>query len=395
MTVLTRRVNVKKNIGLPTGGLMIVRFFRISIVSLGLTACGSQTNSVLKIEDSRVQLKNTELSLKVKSPVKFTYVASVDAPLIPKTKDQLQATAFDFYKDYAYVVYNMAGADIKGAIEVVDFSSWKEPELLSSVYFENAEFSDVKVQNAFVYAVGVETGEHEGAVFKIFKHVEKEKPLQAVASVSLEGFVATSIQLDGSVAYVSVGDNSGIFEINIKNPERPEIIHQWKLAQAKFVLPIKDSFLALGGESSTDFFEPIKSELNSVLEVSRNIYEAPGRMSVYGNHIYTNAGQLGFRVYDIKDWKKASLQEIAAFELKGTGNGIDVSSDMAFLAQGEMGAGVYSVKNPERPEEMGYFDFEDDRGSANNIRHGKVGSENLLMIADGVGGFRIVHFDLL
>jgi len=381
------------------------RIFGLLFFSSVLNACGSagsfhpdSTETPIPAEspsssDARVSLKGTALKFDDES-LKFTYVASVDAPLAPNSKNPLQATAFDFSNDRAFVVYNMAGSEIVGAVEMLNLDSWKSPRLIGGLLFKDAEFSDVKVKDNYAFAVGVESGEHEGAVLKVIRGSSDEKPV-LVASLPLDGFVATSIQVQDGRAFVAVGDNAGIYEISIKDPENPEVLRVWKLPQAKFAIPFETEFLALGGDESTDLWAPFMREsLESIQSISKNIDEAPGRMAIHDDYLYTNAGQLGLHIYDLKHWEKKGVQELSSLELKGTGNGIDVCSNLAFLAQGEAGSAVYSVKNPKKPEALGYFDFPDDRGSANNIRHGKVKNENFLMIADGAGGFRIVHFVL-
>ena len=388
------------------GGIMKTFIFSASLVLGGiavfLSGCApsaenSDQAAELPYQDptGRITLKNTPLTLTTDEKIEtsdpapiFTYLASVDAPQSPDAKLPVQATAFAIQDNYAYIVYNYAGETVLGALDIVDLTSPRRPQIVSTTFFNTAEFSDVKVSGRYVYMVGAESDVEEGAVFKVVSVSDPRRPVE-VASVSLTGYYGTSLALERDRAYVSVADNFGVVEIDISNPEKPAVALKASLMNATFVLRYSGETLALGGDS-TSIYRLAGEDFVAVADVAKGAFEAPARMKVSGTKLYTNPATSGLHIFDISNLRDVS--ELSNASVRGTGNGIDVVSSYAFLAQGEAGALVYNIRDASKPALYGSFDFLDDRGSANGIKYGKVGSNSLLMIADGLGGFRLLQF---
>ncbi len=317
----------------------------------------------------------------------FTYVASVDAPKFQgKT---VQATNFAFDRDWAFVVYNTAGPDIRGGIDVLDLSKPSQPKLVASIISEEQEFADIAVLGDFAYAVGATP---RGATLKVFD-VANPKRLVERGSLDLPAHYATSISLEtANDAWVTTGTNGGLVHVDVSDAAHPAIAVSYPIPNALYVLPMEGAHLVLGGDPALAVHREKDGDLASVASVSPTFVEAPGRLARRDHRLFTNAGLTGLTQMDVSsDGREVTVSGHAS--LAGTGNGIDATSSYLFLAQGEAGAFVRSFHGNDPPEPVGRFDFPDDRGSANQVRAGKNGgTKTSVFLGDGLGGFRIVQF---
>ncbi len=375
---------------------------RVSLLALlGAAACatnGSPAGGTVGSTEGRIHLVNTPLPLsKAKAggltpqdfsssdATAFSYVASVEAPRNPSTGRRVQATNFAFSGSNAFVVYNTAGDETAGALDIVDLSTPGAPVLLSSTLFTDAEFADVKVVGHFAYLAGRRSDGAGKAAILVVDIGDLGSP-RTVAVVDVPGHYATSLAVDGASIYASTGDDGGVVQLDASSPGAPTVVASTDLAYAVDVVRANGKTFALGGaHASIEVGATV--DVAPLAVISGTSVAAPSRMVVVGNRIFTNAAHTGLHVVD----SSSGAITYSAF-LEGTGNGIDVGSGLAFLAQGEKGTTVFDVSAPDAPQALGAFEFSDEPGSANEVRYGESAGQKFVFLSDGLDGFRIVEY---
>lgn len=338
-------------------------------------------------ETGRFKYFNTSVPLKKdwgdEAESKFVYVASLDAPVEEESGEAVQATSFFLEGRHAYVSYNMAGASLGGGIELINLDNPKRPLVEKSFITNDIEFADLVVYKDHIYAVGAD---ENGAVLAVF-----DEKLNEQSRIPLDAYYANSISLQAKNLYVSAGDNLGIVQFWILNRSRPTRVSSYPLKASTHVQPWRHSFLAFGRGSlyRADHW----GELEELVELSKESFEAPARFRVDGNTLVTNAVGSQLLVFDLKKAEKKEVELVAKERLPGTGNGLDLYKKSLFLAQGDAGVHYYELRHKNKLRYKGQFDFKDDRGSANNVRVGKIKSGEFIFSADGLGGLRILKWD--
>lgn len=350
-------------------------------------------------QNRRIEMINESLSLVGPSPKKldpknadlksFFHLASVSAPE-SASRERPQATGFDSYKDYVYVVYNTAGEKLLGGFDVLDVSNPKSPKIVFSSIYEDAEFADVAVDGKHAYAIGANA---DGAFLRVFS-IDKKSMGKIVDEISFDGFYATSIQLDKKDIYVSVGSRSGIYKLSLSSlgSKAPEIKLDgfYELENAVHTLVNKENVYALGGRSSLSVYELNEKEIIERKEITKVSPEAPIRGFLKSGLLYLNPNESGLYVYRTNDREK-EMSLVSHIEVEGTGNGLFVEDDYAYLAQGDAGVQVYTLSESNEPRRVGKFDFKNDPGSTNAVKYVESKKCKYLFIADGRGGFQIVQ----
>lgn len=349
---------------------------RIHVVNQPLAVTSAPGSTATKTQSIRPNAAKTQGNA-------FTYVASVDAP-VDALGRRLQATNFAFDQRYAYVVYNMAGPDISGALDVVDLSDPTSPRLVASVAYDDAEFADVRIDQDRAYLVGAG---HKGALLRLVDISEPSDP-KVAGDLRLASYYATSIDILGGTAWVTTGSDGGVAEITV-GKQAPTLARFSEIGNALSTVQVNGARMVLGGDS-TALHRLDDGVFTKVGDVSSSPIPAPGRMATAYDLVFTNAGHSGLRVLKLTG-NGTRLDMLASTALEGTGNGIDASQHLLVLAQGEAGTLLYDIDAPETPSLLGKFDFPDDRGSANQIRFGACGNKEYVFQSDGLGGFRIVQ----
>lgn len=315
----------------------------------------------------------------------FTHVATVEAPELAGRK--VQATNFAVAGNYAYVVYNTAGTEIAGGIDVIDVSHVSAPELVGSHIDSTIEFAAVAVKGPYAYAVGSRA---DGGVLVVWDVHAPASPTR-VATLALGSQYVTSIEIENHYAYVTIGAEGGVAVLDITKPTAPTVVRGTRVGNALYLRRTNGMNLVLGGSSAFELAGERDGTVWPMLTIADAPVAAPGRFATSGTRLFTNAGHTGLTTVELST-SATSATLRSHVELSGTGNGLDTSHDYLFLAQGEAGALVYSLD--ATPRYLGRFDFPDEPGSANQIRYAKhVAGAGYLFLVDGLGGFRILSFD--
>jgi hypothetical protein len=403
MPFLTHSANLKmRGISVVQGGTERIMasktpLFKILIIIFGfqtLTACGSQALNQARITptDEEVEIQS-EPGNSLSPGFSIRHLASVSA-LRVDAQTELQATQFDFFEKSIVVVSNLAGPEVYGALEVIDLSDPREPKAVSKIEFKDAEFADVKVFKDLAYAVGGDGV--NGAVLKVISLSALAEPKE-VASVSLEGFYGTSLEISDDFIWVTTGDNRGIQKLK---RESLELIEEWELPYATFVKESGGELLVSGGKSfGIHSLSDESSSLHPIVQLSDQPEDAPSRFAVKDGIIFANPSSAGLVILKYEMGSRSGAKIMSQTPVKGRGNGLDYFEEFVFLAQGDAGVQVYAVNNFEKPEHLGFLDYPNNPGSANQVKLGKLKSSgedqewSVLLVADGRGGFQILRFE--
>ena len=161
----------------------------------------------------------------------------------------------------------------------------------------------------------------------------------------MPGHAATSIDGDGTTAYVTTGDDGGSVTIDVKSPAAPAVTQFVSLPHAVNVVRNYQRTYVLGGSPGAVYTTNDGGELVPFADnVASGPLSAPSRMAVWNNQLYTNAASGSFVQIPLDGTGKRQLASI-----EGTANGIDVGGGgIAVLAQGEVGTAVDHVDRDQR-----------------------------------------------
>ena len=319
-------------------------------------------------------------------------------PPVTDSLPGLEATNVRIAGHIAYVVYNTAGPVVRGGIEVVDVSDLRHPKRLGTLLYNNTEFADVAVRGKLLYLVG-DTTTPAGGQTAVLKILDASNPAKIadVTTIDLPGFAATSIQMDGNEAVVSVGDNAGLSIFDVTNERAPRLTANLPFPNALYATRYKNNYVALGGGQTTLLaaFNTKGTKVTDDLELSKQRTMSPGRFEIKGKTLYTNAGTTGLSLTTLPHGAKPKCKLLSQVTVPGTGNGLDLYRDYLFLAQGQGGIYVFDVSNKNAPRSLGNLNFHFAGESTNQVRFkrthacpfGKI--HGVLFVANGSGGLRI------
>jgi hypothetical protein len=298
----------------------------------------------------------------------------------------VEATNLRVVGSVVFVTYNSAGVSAKGAFEAIDISNIRHPRSLAVIKYDNFGFADIAISGNRAYVVGQENlPSHQGAVLKMIDISNPRVPSD-MGSLPLDGYAATSIRIRDGKAIVSTGDNGAIEILDLQPSGLPTVHAQIPFANALFSAAANGFYYALGGVNSTEFasFNPENGDQIHSVEISGSETPSPARFQLRDNVAYINAEKSGFSLVDLK-----TFNLLSQVELPGTGNGLDVVGDRAYLAQGEAGLYLVDVKNKRRPCVLGNLNFHHVGESTNQVRYYRDCIFKTLLVANGSGGLRI------
>ena len=312
----------------------------------------------------------------------------------------LEATNLKVEGNRVYLVYNSAGSAVHGALEIYDVSDRRKPCSVGSIAYSTAEFSDVAIKGQFAYLVGDEIDpKRQGAVLKVVDISNPAKPRQ-VGEVEMTGYTATSIQISGDEAVVSVGDNAGILVFDVSVPSAPKIKTTINLPGALYGKKYHGDIVALSGAISTHLtlFHANGSTDGQPLTIATHCATSPARFKIRGHVLYTNAEATGLSIVSLPHFFDGQLKMMSHAVVPGTGNGLDLVGDRLFLAQGDRGLFIFDVSHPENPRNLGPLDFHFPGESTNEVKYVEDHHQcdrdqdhdcGSLFVANGKGGLRI------
>lgn len=356
-----------------------------------LVSCGNRSKILLKKADSVIEKKNHVMELS--SPyTRFTEKAIIHSSVINGHK--LQATGIHAEGDLVYISYNTQGNEVRGGFDIVSLSN-NTQSLVASIVSEYSEYADIKKAGSNVFLVGQQFDENQGRNFAVMVIVDVSNPNTPIVknSIKMDGYYATSIDIKGEEALVSV-PNLGVVKIDISNLDqnlsvKEVIFSQGNVLYSKY---FDDKIITLGGELTHELSWIRGRDPSTLQSISGMKQEAPARFVIKNNTVITNGGNTGLSIIDRLDESKHSFSYSGG--LTGTGNGVAVGGcNKLYLAQGESGLMLFDITSHKTPIYEGNFDYENDSGSANNVFAHQSNGKNYVFVADGRSGTKVVEVE--
>ena len=140
----------------------------------------------------------------------LTVVFTVNPPWFDD-RELLSATDIHISGRYAYVSYNKAGIDYRGALDIIDMDDPDNPRLTGRLYFANADMNSVIYKEGYVYAGGgvnadlLETADSYAFVCKIPVDGDHFDLSNGITYGFQDGKTTTDMILDGDTLFASSG----------------------------------------------------------------------------------------------------------------------------------------------------------------------------------------------
>lgn len=359
----------------------------------------------LVVEDRPVDIVGKRRGTDGKAPVyvpgagaaiEIRLVATLAPPIVGTSTTQATSVAIDGSR--IYVGYGLAGAEHRGALDVIDISSPTVPAMMSSATFVDADVNAVAATADAVY-LGLAT---EGLGYPTPAAIERLEAPTGVLDPStsqtahLGSFAATAVCPTSTVVLATSGDTGGVRAFDA---EGLAPVASLDLADARWVTANPTSALVLQADPPrlVEYTLPSFSHYRDIALPSAADAEAKATVVRSGDVALVTAGRHGLHVVDLSTG--VVIQTIAppAADTEAHTNMVAVSGDLAFVANGYQGVTVLkaaseigSTTSNNDLIELG--DLALDTGdSPNHI----VATSTHLVVASGRGGVRVLSLEVV
>lgn len=366
------------------------------VLAMALSACSSR----LEVTTFEKTTTTTETGIKIYSHnmavsnpnMLYEHIATIP-PRVLNGKT-LQSTGFAKKGNYAYVVYNTKGDEIRGGLDILEMTTPSTPVLKNSLVSENSEYAEVKVKGNYLLMVGQKKDVSRNyGLLTVINVTDPLNPVVASELVFADGWYATSIDLEANKAYITV-PNVGVKVVDISNLNAVTLLstESSSAGNSFFVRRNTNRSIVLGGTSAHQL-SSLQGGTTTLLDlISYQPQEAPARFRLKNNVLYTNGGNTGLNILSKINTSSPELKYSSPIE--GRGNGLTTGScHQLYLAQGEQGLLIYNAEDLGNPVFEGRFDYADaqeDCGSANNVEYLEISNNKYVFVSDGLGGVKIV-----
>ncbi|MFN1835901.1 hypothetical protein AB2B38_011620 [Balneola sp. MJW-20] len=362
-------------------------------------------NKRLKIVNQEIILDSTRAKSSI-SPTtdgdKFIHLANVESP-VDADGNRLSATSIEIRANKVYVSYHLneklsgTAKIYAGAIDIIDMNEADEPEIISSVSFEDTDINAIEIEeNAKliwltggrnVSSSGYETGTHNGAVLGELWINDDVFVDDNYREIPLPSFSGNDIVDQGTNLYVSSGaTGGGFYEVSKSGLE---VLQSFSYNYAKSIDKREDDIIGLSitpsGEAQfnmIDFSSSSVNEFTSGFSVSpvdgKNVIEHRDAIT------YAAMGNLGVKGYKFND------SEPLFYEYNAPGgdaaNGVTADGKYVYIANGT--DGLFITTNPKsgNKEPESVYNWDNGSGSANFVKT----DGRYIILANGTDGLNIL-----
>lgn len=369
--------------------------FLIPVLLFSIVACQKEDATFVEKSDptGRVTVRNVPIRVVPQAGLKtvpaeplgfdFSLIAEVDAPMIGDAV--LQATEVKLNANYAAVSYNMKGAGLLGALEIMDVANPFIPAILKTFLFPDADINTVEWLEDYIVIGGQDI---DGAFYAL---VDPDGAIsQVIERKRLTGHSTINILTLGDEILMVTGDNGGITWINAVTGNQ-EGFESFVDARSIDVVGMNRGVLL------TSTFLHLVDELNTQsLPLDPNWIQPQSKADVEADDdfIYAALNRGGVKIYN------HNLVEVDYIDRPVTPAGLNpedfvsnsVSANQGLLFTANGGAGILVSRFTENPSDLfveyGYFDF-GGSFSSNYVKS----QGNFIFVATGLGGLKILSFE--
>mgnify|MGYP006289278047 CR=1 FL=1 len=314
----------------------------------------------------------------------------------------IQATHIDIYNNYAFVSFNMKGAEYLGGVQVFDVSIPENPMIISEAILPHIDVSSLQYFDNKLFLAGAydptvnDTTYATPAVIDILNLNATMQITGTDTIIDISSYVGTDISvgnLNGTTMIMcTAGDNGGVM---IYNASTYSLEFEEDLPDARAIQLHDGKAHVLKNNPG----EVIVYENNTMLDkyaLPNDLTpDSKSELDVNGYGIFTamNAGGLHYQKTNGTNFQhipKPDVEE-GALEENFVTNSVTVNDELVLIGNG--GAGVYVGYVSEQRNDsivlLGKMKFEGSESV--NFVHSE---DNLIFVASGLGGLKILTYEL-
>jgi hypothetical protein len=352
----------------------------------------NSANRVFSMHENLTYSNNGVLVTDDTDPIfHFMYESKIAAPSSSESiyGGTLQATSVSVLPGNKMVIaYNTKTDVVSGGIDVVDISNLQSPVIIYSYAMPSMEFADTKFKDNKLYLSGVV--KNQGAALVTVDLTNLSAPT-IVDTKLVSSYYGTSLSLQGTSLLLTTGDTGDVYSYSIDSSGIPQQVSREAYANLLYVQHYTNGYVVLfddAGKTKLGYKNTVSNTFSSM--VLRTVhFESPARFDINGNIAYVSTADEQV----IEQVDLLTMTKIHTLTTTGRGNGLRYDSGLLYTAQGEEGFKLFDVRDQYSPVYKGRFNF-DDAPSANNLWTFDVGSKKVVVLADGLGGVKIISQDL-
>ena len=265
--------------------------------------------------------------------------------------ENLTATDIHIDGDYAYISYNTAGADYKGAVDIVNVNDPTSPRLTGRAYSYDKDLNAIHYANGYIYVVGGTDAEQSAlatansVVIKVAASNGRFDTSDLTYSYQ-EGFNANDVIVVGGGVYVTSGRDGYVTQFDTGTLE---IVNE---------VPYQDL---------------------------RSVVIKDGRFLVLD-------ATIGVRVLNASLQETSQIQIDSDFRLADKRT-LDIMDDKVIVAEGRNGAGVYEINSGSFLEYIPIALNPANVEEADKVTNATAFNEGAILMANGGAGLGLAEED--
>lgn len=323
----------------------------------------------------------------------FTLKADVDPPSNLGTT--LMATHVDIHDNYAFVSYNVQGAEYGGAIEVFDVSDIDDPQIISQAIFPTADINSVVYDNQKLYFSGAleefETMDYDGPAFlgTLNLNSQMQITLFGIIIVDVKSYSSNSVLTTSDKIFITSGDQGSltVFDKTLNQLSVTDIY------DARSVYTNTDNAFVLSGQpGKVTAFDLSTLDQTATFDVGgANTPHSKSEIYATDDYIFAALNEGGMSMLLTDGTIKQNIQKPETPEggddAKHVTNSVSVNNTLVFMGNGESGitAGEMISENDDQITILGEMMFE-DMNSSNFV----TSKDDIVFVASGLGGLKIL-----
>lgn len=227
-------------------------------------------------------------------------VAQVSPPSFSGAEN-LTATDIHIDGDYAYISYNTAGGDYKGAVDIVNVSDPAAPRLTGRAYSYDKDLNAIHYINGYIYVVGGVDAEKSAlatansVIIKVAANDGRFDTSDLTYNYQ-EGFNANDALVANGSLYVTSGRDGYVTEFDTSSLE---IVNEVPFQDLRSVVIKDGKYLVLDASAGVRILNSDLQE-TSQIQIDSDFREADKRtLDIMGDKVIVAEGRNGAGVYSI------------------------------------------------------------------------------------------------
>lgn len=266
--------------------------------------------------------------------------------------ENLTATDVHIDGNFAYISYNTAGADYKGAVDIVNVSDPASPRLTGRAYSFNKDLNALHYANGYVYVVGGMDAEQSAiatansVIIKVAVNNGRFDTSDLTYNYQ-EGFNANDALVSGSSLFVTSGRDGYVTEFDTGSLE---IVNETPYQDLRSVTIKDGKYLVLDASLGVRVLNSDLQE-TSQIQIDSDFRDSDKRtLDIMGDKVVVAEGRNGAGIYDInsgvfQEHIPIALNPASAAESDIVTNATAYNDGAILMANGGAGLGLAEEEN--------------------------------------------------